>query len=83
MSLHTLVREILDDVPGEVTAMQSTSIYRIGRIHRARWNGRLVKIFTAYIQQPDGAFVHFGQFTAPPRTANRDLWKIAAEAATA
>ena len=61
----------------------SKNLIKAQCIHRARWNGRLVKIFTAYIQQPDGAFVHFGQFTAPPRTANRDLWKIAAEAATA
>lgn len=53
---------------------------RIDHIHRARWNGKLVKIFTAYVQQPDGSFLHIGQFTAPPRTANKRLAEFIPEA---
>ena len=51
--------------------------YRIEGIRKARVNGRAVKIFNA-LQKNGGAFVFIGEFTAPIRKANRDLWKIAA-----
>ena len=50
--------------------------YRIEQIQKATVNGRAVKLFTAYERKGD-AFVHVGQFSAPVKTANRDLWKIA------
>jgi len=53
--------------------------YRIENIQRATLNGRQVKLFSAFAQQGN-AFVHCGKFSAPAKTANRDLWKIAAEA---
>ena len=53
--------------------------YRIENIQKATLNSRQVKLFTAFVKQGD-AFVHCGKFSAPVKTANRDLWKIAAEA---
>ena len=50
--------------------------YRIEGIQRATVNGRSVKLFTAWEREGD-AFVHVGKFSAPVKTANRDLWKIA------
>jgi len=38
-----------------------------------------VKIFTAH-KRLGGAFVHHGVFEAPKATADRDLWKVAANA---
>ena len=53
--------------------------FRIEQIQRATVNGKAVKIFTAY--QKDGEdFVHVGKFTANARTANKNLWLIAADA---
>jgi len=37
-------------------------------------------MFTAFAKHGD-AFIHAGKFTAPPKTATRDLWKVAAAAA--
>lgn len=54
--------------------------FRIEQVQRATVNGRAVKLFTAFVKQGD-AFVHQGKYSAPVKTANRDLWKIAAEAA--
>jgi hypothetical protein len=51
--------------------------YRIEQIQKATLAGVKVKVFNAYKKQGD-AFVFVGQFSAPQRTANRDLWKIAA-----
>lgn len=52
------------------------SNYRIENIQKATVNGQRVKIFRAYEQQQeDGAFVHIGQFSAPIKTANKDLSK--------
>ena len=53
--------------------------YRIEDIRKATLNGRSVKLFKAYEKSGD-AFVFCGQFSAPVKTANRDLWKVAAEA---
>ena len=52
------------------------SEYRVEQIQRATVNGRSVKLFRAY-RRAGKCFVHIGQFSAPVRTANRDLWKIA------
>lgn len=59
--------------------MTAAQDFRIESIQRATVNGRQVKLFTAY-QKRDDAFVHIGKFSAPVKTANRDLWKIAAAA---
>lgn len=57
----------------------NASNFRIESIRRATLNGRNVKTFKAYSKSGD-SFVFCGQFSAPARTANRDLWKIAAAA---
>lgn len=49
--------------------------YRIEQIQRATVNGRAVKLFKVYAKKGD-AFVFMGQFTAPARTANKNLWLI-------
>ena len=60
--------------------MTNTSAdFRIEQIQRATVNGRAVKMFTAFQKQGD-AFVHFGKFTAPAKTANKNLRQIAAVA---
>ena len=53
--------------------------FRIENIQKATFNGRQIKMFTAFIKQ-GASFVHHGKFSAPVKTANKDLWKIAAEA---
>lgn len=50
--------------------------YRIEAITKATVNGRAVKIFKAYRKDGD-AFVFCGEFTAPAKTANKNLWQIA------
>ena len=45
---------------------------KIENVRRATLNGRAVKLFTAY-RFVDGAYVHIGQFSAPARTANKNL----------
>ena len=57
----------------------NASDFRIEEIRDVRVNGRLVRIFKAFRRNGD-AFVFCGQFSAPARTAKRDLWKIAAAA---
>lgn len=54
--------------------------FRIEQIQKATVNGKQVKIFTAYAKQQGDAFVHVGKFTAPAKTANKNLWAIAADA---
>lgn len=53
--------------------------FRIEAVSRATVNGRVCKLFVAF-RRRGSAFVRIGQFSAPARTANRDLWKIAAAA---
>lgn len=53
--------------------------FRIDDVQKATINGAKKIIFSAYQRRGD-AFVRIGQFSAPPRTPTRDLWKIAAEA---
>jgi hypothetical protein len=52
--------------------------FRIEEIKTAQVNGVKRKIFKAFRKQKD-AFVFCGQFSAPVRTANKDLWKVAME----
>lgn len=54
----------------------NASDYRIEDIRRATVNGRAVKIFKAY-RRNGHAFVFCGEFTAPAKTANKNLWKVA------
>ena len=54
----------------------NASDYRIEDIRRATVNGRAVKIFKAY-RRNGYAFVFCGEFTAPAKTANKNLWKVA------
>lgn len=49
--------------------------YRIEDIRRVTRNGRQVKLFKAF-EKEGSSFVYVGYFSAPARTANRDLWKI-------
>ena len=55
-----------------------TTTLKIENVRRATLNGRAVKLFTAY-RLTDGAYVHIGQFSAPARTANKDLVEFIAE----
>lgn len=59
--------------------MSNATNYRITNVQKVSWNGRKVLAFTAF-QLKSGAFVCLGRFTAPGKTAKRDLWKTAAEA---
>lgn len=51
---------------------------KIENIRTATVNGRAVKIFTAY-RAIEGGYVHLGQFSAPARTANKNLSQFAGE----
>ena len=50
--------------------------FRIEDIRKATVNGVAVKIFKAF-KKEGSAFVFAGQFSAPQRTANKNLWMIA------
>ena len=56
--------------------------YRIEDVHQVTYNGRQYKVFKAY-RKETGAFVFCGEFTAPHRTAKRDLWMFADKTETA
>lgn len=57
--------------------MATPEDFRIEEIRRVTLNGRPVKLFTAY-KRSGSAFVFAGAFSAPVKTANKDLWKIVA-----
>ncbi len=57
----------------------NASNFRIEEIRKATVGSRAVKMFKAY-ELRGNVFVFCGQFSAPARTANKDLWKIAADA---
>ena len=61
--------------------MKSASDYRIENIRRLTFNSKAVKAFDAYVER-GGAFVFCGAYTAPVRTANKDLWLIPNESDT-
>ena len=50
--------------------------FRIADIETARVSGKLVKVFKAFKKVGD-AFVFAGEFSAPAKFANKDLWQIA------
>ena len=51
---------------------------KIENIIRATLNGRSVKLFTAY-RAIEGGWIHIGQFSAPARTANKNLDQFISE----
>ena len=53
--------------------------FRVESVQKATVNGSSVKLFKAFEKQ-GSAFVFVGQFSAPVRTANKNLWMIAANA---
>lgn len=56
--------------------------YRIEFVQLATYGatGTKVKTFKAYEYHADQkAFVYVGAFTAPAKTANKNLWKVVAE----
>ena len=61
--------------------MKTADDYRIENVRAVTFNGRKVKAFDTYIKQGE-AFVFQGAFTAPARTANKDLWLIPNESDT-
>ena len=61
--------------------MKTTYDYRIERVRTLTLNGKKVRAFDAYVKQGD-CFVFQGAFTAPARTANKNLWLIPNESDT-
>lgn len=59
--------------------MANATDYRIEGVQKATVNGVACILFKAF-KRRDDAFVFIGKFTAPTRTAKRDLWKIADQA---
>ena len=57
----------------------NASDFRIEDIRNVTLNGSKAIIFKAFSKQDD-VFVFCGEFSAPVRTAKRDLWMIAAAA---
>lgn len=58
--------------------MKSAADYRIENVRKLTLNGRNVKAFDAFVKKGN-AFVFMGAYTAPVRTANKNLWLIANE----
>lgn len=56
------------------------SQYRVSAVSRVRIGRRDMKTFTL-AKEIDGVFIGQGTFSAPGRTANRDLWKFGARQA--
>ena len=59
--------------------MKTANDFRIVQVTKATVNGQKVKVFSAYERDGD-AFVFAGTFLAPAKTANRNLWTVAAAA---
>lgn len=59
-----------------MTNAKTAADYRIEDVRAATVNGTKRILFKAF-ERRGNAFVHVGQFSAPARTAKRDLWKIA------
>jgi hypothetical protein len=55
--------------------MKTASDYRIERVREMNFNGKNVIAFDAYVKTGE-AFVFFGAYTAPKRTAKKNLWTI-------
>lgn len=58
--------------------MKTAADYRIEKVQIVILNGKKVKAFQSYVKQGD-AFIFQGAYTAPVRTANKNLWLIANE----
>ena len=51
--------------------------YRIENIQKATVNGKSVKMFRAYeYNAEEKSYIHVGQFSAPAKTANKNLEKF-------
>ena len=61
--------------------MKTAADYRIEGIRTIEFNGKKVKAFQSFVKQGD-AFVFQGGYTAPLRTANKNLWLIPDESNT-
>jgi hypothetical protein len=61
--------------------MKTAADYRIENVKTVVLNGKKVKTFQSYVKQGD-AFIFQGAYTAPPRTANKNLWLIPNESDT-
>lgn len=57
--------------------MATPEDFRIQDVRQATLNGLAVKLFAAFKRSGD-VFIYAGQFSAPTRTADEDLWKVAA-----
>jgi hypothetical protein len=62
-----------------MSTTKTAADFRIEQVQKATVNGKQVKLFNAFEKRGD-AFVHIGKFTAPAKTANKNLWQIAASA---
>ena len=67
--------------PNGVNEMKTPVDYRIENIREVSFNGKKVKAFDSYVKQGD-AFVYQGAYTAPVRTAAKNLWLIPNESDT-
>jgi hypothetical protein len=57
--------------------MSATAEFRIANVRRVTINTRPVKLFIAYRRRlSDGAYICIGQFAAPRRTPNGQLWRF-------
>lgn len=61
--------------------MKTAADYRISNVQEAVCFGRKVKVFDSYVKHGD-SFVYQGAYTAPIRTANKNLWLIPNESDT-
>jgi len=61
--------------------MRNASDYRIENVQKITLDGKKVKAFRAYVKQGN-TFVFMGAYTAPIRTANKNLWLIPNESDT-
>lgn len=59
------------------TAEKTAADFRLGKIERVRVNGKQVKRFEAFARRGD-AFIFVGTFNAPAKTADSELWRLAA-----
>lgn len=61
--------------------MKSAADYRIENVRTITFNGKNVKAFDVYAKQGD-SFVFQGAYTAPAKTAIKNLWLIPNESDT-
>ena len=61
--------------------MKTASNYRIQNVRNVTLNGKNVKAFDAFVKEGD-AYVYQGAYTAPSKTAAKNLWLIPNESDT-